>query len=385
MPRVTGTYRPITIDGAGVRAFLPHPLPPADPPLSLDGPLRDLHAEALAALGRLRIAGSMVPDPDWSLYGFVRKEAVISSQIEGTQATLRDVLKFEATQQTDRPDDVEEVCNYIEALRHARRQIASPTGLGLTTRLLCEAHELLLRGARGSDKQPGEMRTSQVWIGGPNPRFARFIPPPHKIVSDALGALESWIHEDDPLPPLVRAGLAHVQFETIHPFLDGNGRIGRLLVALLLEHWNLLDSPLLYLSLAFKRHRREYYERLSAVRLEGDWEGWTAYYLGCVLEAANDAIEAAQRIFALIGRDREVLLASSSVTISAVRLFDMLPRRPFVTMPLVCELLDTTKPTAGKALAILEEAGVLRETTGKQRDRIYVYHDYLQTLTQDTE
>jgi cell filamentation protein, protein adenylyltransferase len=385
MPRITGTYRPITVDGAEVQAFLPHPLPPADPPLVLDEPLREAHAEALAALSRLRIAGAMVPDPDWFLYGFVRKEAVISSQIEGTQATLRDLLQFEATQQTDRPDDVEEVCNYVEALKHARENTTSPTGLSLSTRLLCEAHQRLLRGARGSDKRPGEIRTSQVWIGGPNPRFARFIPPPPDAVPDALAALEKWMHADDPLPPLVRAGLAHVQFETIHPYLDGNGRIGRLLIALLLERWGLLDSPLLYLSLSFKRHRPEYYERLSAVRLEGDWEGWTAYYLGCVQESANDAVSAAKRIFALIGRDREALMAGEGVTIPAIRLFDLLPRRPYVTMPLVCELLDTTKPTAGKALTILEEVGVLRETTGRRRDRVYVYHEYLQTLTQDTE
>ncbi|MEI7782227.1 MAG: Fic/DOC family N-terminal domain-containing protein, partial [Planctomycetota bacterium] len=218
---------------------MPHPLPPVRPELTLDGRLAALHADAVAALARLGVAGSMVPDADWFLYGFVRKEAVISSQIEGTQATLRDVLTFEATRKAERPDDVQEVCNSIDALAYARRELRNPKGLPLTMRLLKEAHRRLMRGSRGSDKMPGEIRTSQNWIGGTRPGNASFVPPPPSAVPEALSALERWLHAEDQLPPLVRAGLAHVQFETIHPFLDGNGRIGRLLITLLVEHWGL--------------------------------------------------------------------------------------------------------------------------------------------------
>jgi len=235
MPRTTGTYRTTIVGSERVRAFLPRTLPPRNPPLRVEGSLAEFHAAAVAAVGRLGVAGTMVPSRDWFLYGFVRKEAVISSQIEGTQATLEDVIAYETTQQTDRPTDVREVCNYVEALGLARDEIARPGGLPLCTRLLCKAHERLMQGARGADKQPGVIRTSQNWIGGTRPGNARFVPPPADAVPEALGRLERWIHAKDRLPPLVRAGLAHVQFETIHPFLDGNGRIGRLLITLL---WN---------------------------------------------------------------------------------------------------------------------------------------------------
>jgi len=385
MARKTGTYRKTTVAGESVRAFVPHPLPPRDPPLILDENLTALLSAAEAALGRLSVAATMVPSVDWFLYGFVRKEAVISSQIEGTQATLEDVLQFEATEKTDRPDDVREVCNYVEALSWARRELARPKGLPLSARLLCEAHRRLLKGARGEGKQPGEVRRSQNWIGGTRPGNARFVPPPPEAVPDILSALERWLHAKDPLPPLVRAGLAHVQFETIHPFLDGNGRIGRLLIALMLEQWDLLDAPLLYLSLAFKRRRQTYYRRLSAVRTSGDWEGWTRFFLECVREAGDDAVDAARRLFALLGRDRQMLTAHRGATVTAIRLLDLLPTHPIVTLPTAMELLETTKPTAGKAINALRKAGVLRETTGKQRDRVYAYQDYLDVLTEDTE
>ena len=253
MHRQTGQYRVTTTQEEEVRAFVPYPLPPADPPLELDDHGAALHEAALTALARLAVAGTVVPSTDWFLYGFVRKEAVITSQIEGTQATLRDVLAFEATDQTDRPADVEEVCNYVDGLAHARAQLADPNGLPLSMRLLCDTHRILMRGVRGEDKLPGEVRRSQNWIGGTRPGNARFVPPPPEDIADALAALEQWLHEDDAIPPLVRIGLAHVQFETIHPFLDGNGRIGRLLITLLVEHWKLLDQPLLYLSLKFVR------------------------------------------------------------------------------------------------------------------------------------
>ena len=384
MARVTGKYRTTGVGEEKVKAFIPHPLPPANPPLVIDGELAALHAEALAAVGRLNVAAALVPSPNWFLYGFLRKEAVISSQIEGTQATLMDVVAYEATRKAQRPADVEEVCNYTEALTFARSQIGKPNGLPLCTRLLCEAHKRLMRGTRGSEKQPGTIRTSQNWIGGSRPGNAVFVPPPHDVVPEALAQLDRWIHRNDPLPALVRAGLAHVQFETIHPFLDGNGRIGRLLITLLVEHWGLLDSPLLYLSLAFKRHRAEYYRALLEVRTAGDWEGWMVFFLRCVHEAAEDGVSAARRLFALLDRDRRVVTNHKATTIPAVRLLDLLPEHPMVTLPGVMDLLKTTKPTAGKAIDALVKAGVLKETTGKQRDRIYAYEAYLKVLAEDT-
>ena len=384
MHRETGTYRVTNVGGEEVRAFIPHPLPPASPPLDLDGAQQSLLAEAMGSLGRLAVAGTMVPSPDWFLYGFVRKEAVISSQIEGTQATLRDVLAFEATDRSERPEDVIEVCNYVEALTWARRQIGRPKGLPLSTRLLYEAHKRLMKGVRGEGTRPGEIRCSQNWIGGTRPGNARFVPPPPGAVPKAMAALDRWIHADDPLPPLVRAGLAHVQFETIHPFLDGNGRIGRLLITLLVEHWKLLPAPLLYLSLAFKRHRQEYYDRLSAVRTDGDWEGWTSFFLECVHEAADDGVSVAKQLFTLLGKDREKLLRRTGVTIPTLRLFEQLPVHPIVTLPRVINVIDTTKPTASKAITALVDAGILRETTGRVRGRVYAYNAYLRVLTQNT-
>ena len=384
MTRVTGSYQSVTVGSETVNAFVPHPLPPANPPLVIEGDLAGLHDKALAAIGRLAVAGALVPSTNWFLYGFVRKEAVISSQIEGTQATLMDVLAFEATHKAERPADVEEVCNYLDALAAARAEIGKPDGLPLCMRVLCAAHERLMRGTRGAEKQPGVIRTSQNWIGGSRPGNALFVPPPHQAVPHALAQLERWVHNEDSLPPLVRAGLALVQFETIHPFLDGNGRIGRLLIALLLEHWGILKTPLLYLSLAFKRHRAEYYQRLSDVRTRGDWEGWTEFYLKCISESAEDGVGAARRLFDLVGRDRHTLTEHRAATVTAIRLLDLLPEHPIVTLPLVIQLLKTTKPTAGKAIDALCDTGVLHETTGRQRDRVYAYSAYLKVLAEDT-
>ena len=384
MPRTTGTYRTTTVVDEQVRSFIPHPLPPKAPPLVFDVRLTQLLANATAAISRLAVAGAMVPSADWFLYGFVRKEAVITSQIEGTQATLEDVLNFEVTRKAEKPDDVQEVCNYVDALTYARKEIARTKGLPLCTRLLCEAHKRLMKGVRGASKQPGELRRSQNWIGGTRPGNARFVPPPAVVVPGAMAALDAWIHAKDSLPPLVRAGLAHVQFETIHPFLDGNGRIGRLLITLLFEHWKLLPSPLLYLSLSLKRHQAEYYERLSAIRTAGDWEGWIAFYLECVCEAADDGVNAAQVLFALLAQHRQKLTRHAKATVPAIQLFEMLPAHPIITLNHAIELLETTKPTAAKAIGILRTVGILRETTGKQRDRVYAYHDYLHVLTKDT-
>ncbi len=385
MARITGTYKATVIAGEKIQAFIPHPLPPKNPILQINGKLDKLHSHAISAIGQLSQAASIVPSLEWFLYGFVRKEAVISSQIEGTQATLEDVLTYEATCQSEKTADVEEVCNYVDALAYGRCEMSNPKGLPLCMQLLCKIHEHLMHGARGADKQPGIIRSSQNWIGGTRPGNAKFVPPPHENIPHLLSDLEKWIHHKDKLPPLVRAGLAHVQFETIHPFLDGNGRIGRLLITLLLEHWGLLSSPLLYLSLAFKKHRQQYYEIINNVRIKGDWEGWTAFFLECVKESANDAVDAAGRMFMLINNDRKKLAEHTSATVAAIRLLDNLVKHPIITMPMAIKLIDASKPTAIKAIDVLSKAGILEEITGKRRDRIYAYRKYLKVLTEDTD
>lgn len=239
-----------------------------------------------------------------------------------------------------------------------------------------------MTGVRGSDKLPGEIRRSQNWIGGSRPGTASFVPPPPEEVPVAMADLDRWIHSNDPIPPLIKAGLAHAQFESIHPFLDCNGRIGRMLVTLLVEHWGLLTQPLLYLSVAFKRRRPQYYTRLDAVRAEGDWEGWTRFFLECVAEAADDGVRVATELHALIAKDRRTLTNHPGATVPAIQLLDRLPSTPVVTVPTVADLLTVTAPTARKAIEILEAAGILRETSGKQRDRVYAYEAYLAILTE---
>ena len=316
----------------------------------------------------------------------MRREALLSSQIEGTQSSLSDLLLFELEEAPGVPfDDVVEVSSYVAGLEHGLTRLAE--GFPLSCRLLREIHGRLLSRGRGADRLPGEFRRSQNWIGGTRPGNARFVPPPPWLVEDCMGLLEQFIHGghhgEHSLPVLVRAALAHVQFETIHPFLDGNGRIGRLLITLLLEHWGVMRSPILYLSHSFKRHQREYYDRLSAVRTDGDWEGWTRFYLACVDEAAEDGVSVAQRIFALTAKDRGRLMSHTGATVAAIHLLDLLPSNPIVTVPRAAALLGATAPTARKAVEVLEEIGVLHETSGRQRDRVYAYQAYLQALTAD--
>jgi len=387
--RATGRYERTTVGGEEVAAFVPHALPPAEPPLVVEAALAARLRAAEQALVRLELAGEMVPSLDWFIYAFVRKEAVLSSQIEGTQATLVDLLTFEA-QDGASPSaapsaDVEEVCNYLDALAYSRGQLADPKGLPLSMRLLSEAHQRLMRGVRGAEKLPGEVRRSQNWIGGSRPGNAAYVPPPPHALGEVLGAFEKYLHEDDSLPPLVRAGLLHVQFETIHPYLDGNGRIGRLLVTLLLEHWKLLTKPLLYLSLFFKRHRADYYRRLDAVRTDGDWEGWLDFFLDGVATIADEAVASARELFALVAADRARVLAQEGMSVVALRLFELLPRHPVVTVASVMKFVETTKPTAGRAIELLVAVGVLVETTGKKRDRSFVYQGYLDRLRVGTE
>jgi Fic family protein len=388
--RTTGRYERTTVGGEQVAAFLPHALPPAaPPPLVVDTAVTARLRTAEQALVRLELAGEMVPSLDWFIYAFVRKEAVVSSQIEGTQATLVDLLTFEAQDSAEpraAPSaDVEEVCNYLDALAHARAQLADPRGLPLSMRLLNETHARLMRGVRGAEKLPGEVRRSLNWIGGSRPGNAAYVPPPPHALGEVLGAFEKYLHADDALPPLVRAALLHVQFETIHPYLDGNGRIGRLLVTLFLEHWKLLTKPLLYLSLFFKRHREDYYRRLNAVRSDGDWEGWLDFFLDGVATIADEAVASARELFALVAADRARVLAHAGMSVVALRLFEFLPRQPVVTVASVMKLVATTKPTAGRAIELLVAAGVLVETTGKKRDRSFVYRGYLDRLRVGTE
>jgi Fic family protein len=387
MVRVVGTYEQTSTAGETVNAFVPAPLPPSNPPLAMDTELSALLHRAEAAVEKLKLTGSMVPSLDWLIYSFVRKEAVVSSQIEGTQATLVDLLMYEAAGKVDTVDDedVKQVCNYVGALTYGRKQMQSKAGLPLSMRLLNEAHRRLMKNVPGAKKSPGEIRRTQNWIGGTRPGNAVYVPPPPHLIGDLLGSLEKYIHAKDPLSPLVRAGLLHVQFETIHPYLDGNGRIGRLLITLLLEHWNVLDTPLLYLSLYFKRHRAEYYRRLNAVRIDGDFENWLKYFLEGVAVIADETVATTQRLFALTSNDRTKVLSARSTSVAGIRLFELLPAQPIITVAKAVKLLKTTKPTATKAVSGLVDAGILVETTGRRRDRAFSYGSYINLLRAGTE
>jgi Fic family protein len=383
--RITGRYDVISIGDEKVRAFVPSGLPPVDPSLIIDERLGARLAQAEQAIVRLGLAGEMVPSVDWFIYAFVRKEAVISSQIEGTQTTLLDLLVFEAEEDASPDADVEEVTNYLAALAYARKQLASKRGLPLSMRLLNEAHKRLMRGVRGANRQPGEVRRSQNWIGGSRPGNAAYVPPPAHRLPQLLSDLAKYIHCDDPMPKLVRAGLLHAQFETIHPYLDGNGRIGRLLITLLLEHWALLDKPLLYLSLFFKRHRQEYYRRLDLIRTEGDWEGWLDFFLDGVATISEEAVTSARELFGLVSADRSRLLAAETVSVPAMRLFERLPRQPIVTIGSAMKIVGATKPTATRAVEALRDLDILVETSGRKRDRTFAYRAYLERLQAGTE
>jgi Fic family protein len=312
----------------------------------------------------------------------VRKEALLTSQIEGTQATLVDLLDEEAGFAISNTDDVQEVTNYLRAFRLVEDNLRDPAGLPLSVRLLCEAHRLLLDGARGTGKQPGELRRSQNWIGGTRPGNAVFVPPPAQQVPELLAELEKFIHQaPSELPPLVKIALIHVQFETIHPFLDGNGRIGRLLIAALMEHWQLLPEPLLYLSGYLKQHQAEYYRRLSNVRLEGDWEAWVAFFLEGVAEASLEAERNIVAIASLLAADRRRLVAAPKASPASYRLFELLPMMPRFTIEQIRQQLETTSPTATAAIKLLESLGIVTEQTGQKKNRSYSYSAYIELLT----
>ena len=381
MKRATGTYVKSTTLGEVVQAFVPNSLPPKNPTLALEV-YQDLNRKAEMALARLSGVSGLVSSVDWLLYSAIRKEALLTSQIEGTQATLTDLFDEEAGFKVSNTDDVEEVTNYLQAFRLVQEQLRDPKGLPISVRLLCDAHRLLLNGVRGAGKQPGELRRSQNCIGGTRPGNAVFVPPPPENVPQLLTDMERFIHDGvTDLPPMVKVALIHAQFETIHPFLDGNGRIGRLLIATLFEHWGLLAEPLMYLSGYLKQHQAEYYRRLSNIRSEGDWEAWVTFFLEGVSVAAADAEHSIIEVASLIAADRKRLLQSPKAGPASYRLFEMLPMMPRVTIERVRQQLDTSFPTATAAVKVLEDLGIVTEMTGQKKNRSYSYQAYVELLS----
>ncbi len=389
MKRTTGTYVESSTLGEVVKAFVPHSLPPQKPTLALHV-YQDLNHKAEMALARLSGVSGLVPSVDWLLYSAIRREALLTSQIEGTQATITDLFDDEAGLVVSNMVDVEEVTNYIAAYRLVRDNLRDPNGLPISVRLLCMAHKLLLRGVRGTGKQPGALRRSQNWLGGTRPGNAVFVPAPADKVPALMSDLEKFIH-DQPrkvqeatakdLPPLVGIALAHAQFETIHPFLDGNGRIGRLLISALLEDLGLLPEPLMYLSGYLKQHQTEYYRLLSAIRKEGDWESWVKFFLEGVQVAAHQAEENILKIASLVASDRRKLLESPKASSPAYRLLEKLPMMPRFTVERVKTALGTTFPTANAAVKALAELGLITETTGNKKNRTFSYDQYIKLLS----
>jgi Fic family protein len=378
-----GAYVVTTAGDERVRAFVPPPLPP-EPPVQLN-PLQSLLEQANQALGRLDGLASVLPDLSLLIYMYVRKEAVLSSQIEGAQSSLSDLLMFESEEAPGVPlDDVREVSNYVAALDHGLRRLRE--GFPLSLRLLREIHEILLAKSRGSERQPGEFRTSQNWIGGTRPGNAAFVPPPPDKVMECMGALELFFHAERPdIPVLVRAALVHVQFETIHPFLDGNGRLGRLLITFLLCAAGVLHEPILYLSLYFKANRQQYYELLDRVRTAGDWETWVEFFLTGVRDTSKQAADTARQILALIDADRREIEKVGRPAASMLRVHHFMQANPIISIPAAAAKLSISAPTVTKSVEHMRRLGMLREITGKQRHRLFVYDRYLRILNQGTE
>ena len=380
-----GTYEVTSDGGEEVRAFVPTPLPPV-PPLSLDGPLQPALEAAVLSLGRLDGLSALLPDRTLFLYTYARKEAVLSSQIEGTQSSLSDLLLHELGEAPSVPlDDVVEVSNYVKAFDHGLRRLGE--GFPLSNRLIREIHGVLTSHGRGSGKTPGEFRRSQNWVGGSRPGNAAFVPPPHTAAPDCMAALERFLHASgDGLSVLIRAGLAHVQFETIHPFLDGNGRVGRLLIILMLCHAGMLREPLLYLSLYLKQHRSAYYDLLTHVRRTGDWEAWLGFFLDGVRETAESAVSAAQRISQTFQEDRRRIgRIGGRRAGSALRVHEALKEQPILSLTEAVRRTALSFPTVSSAMDLLVEQGIARELTGRRRDRLFVYGRYLAILNEGTE
>lgn len=381
---ILGKYITISTVGETAKAFVPAVLPPR-PDIEWLPELRQQFERAHLALGRLDSIFRLLPDTNIFLYMYVRKEAVLSSMIEGTQSSLSDLLLFELAEQPGVPvDDVEEVSNYVAALEHGIRRLSG--GFPISLRLLKEIHAILLSGGRGSTKQPGELRKSQNWIGGTRPGNALFVPPPVDELADALSALEKFIHDQGQITPtLLKAALVHVQFETIHPFLDGNGRLGRLLITLILVAENVLQQPLLYLSLYFKTHRQEYYDYLNQVRHSGDWESWLLYFAEATEQTANDAVDTARQLMAQSERDVRTIQNQGRYAGTLSQIYQVILRRPVVTAAWVQKNTDLAPATIQSGLKKLEKLNLLRELTGKQRDRVYAYGEYIAILNQGNE
>lgn len=380
--RRLGRFVETPVAGEVARAFVPPPLPP-DPPIDVLT-LLDRLSLAERALGRLDGITMLLPRQELFLYMYVRKEAVLSSQIEGTQSTLSDLLRFETEAQAGEPiDDIREVSNYVDAMIYGLERLED---LPLSLRLIREMHARLLQSGRGETKSPGEFRRSQNWIGGSRPRNALFVPPPVTELGACLDALESFMHDDSSrLPALIKAGLLHVQFETIHPFLDGNGRIGRLLVTLYLCVHGVLRKPLLYLSLFLKTHRADYYRLLQEVREHGNWEAWLDFFLAGVAETANQAFESATRIVDLFKEDRERITAESDRAGSALRIHDLFQQNPFLTSNQLVRQTGLSAPTVNATLTDLERMGLVKEVTGRKRGRVFSYQRYLAILGEGTD
>ena len=379
-----GGYEITSAGGERVRAFLPAPLPP-DPPPVLDGALQQSFESAALALGRLDNISAFLPDSTLFLYAYVRKEAVLSSQIEGTQSSFSDLLLYESQGRSGVPlDDVVEVSNHVAALEHGLSRLRE--GFPMSNRLIREIHGVLLRKGRGSNKAPGEFRRSQNWIGGTRPGNAVFVPPPYTAVQDCMSDLERFLNaEDDGLPVLIRAGLAHVQFETIHPFLDGNGRVGRLLIVLLLCRSGVLREPLLYLSLYFKRRQSTYYDLLDHVRRTGDWEAWLAFFLESVRVGAEDAVATSRRLSEMFVKDREAIERRGRRTGSALLVHQALTERPILSISEICKRRALSFPAVSSAMDRLIDYGIVREVTGRHYGRLFAYGRYLAILNEGTE
>jgi Fic family protein len=379
--RLTGQYVESSTGGDRVRAYVPHPLPP-NPPIDI-GSLLPAYGRASSAVGRLDGIATILPSTPLFLYMYVRKEALLSSQIEGTQSSLSDLLLFENHEIPQVPlDDVTEVSNYVAAIDHGISRLRQ--GFPLSLRLLKEMHQILLRSGRGASKQPGEFRSSQNWIGGTRPSNALFVPPPPDKLKTCLDPFERFLH-DSAVPPLIRAGLAHVQFETIHPFLDGNGRLGRLLVTLMLCEAGVLREPVLYLSLFLKMRRDDYYRLLQEVRLQGSWESWMEFFLTGVADTAEQATSTAKELMVLFDRDRQKIGEFGRAASSMLRVHELLQRRPMVTIQAVAKDLKLSIPTVSSAIDSLIEVGIVHEITGKRRNRLFAYPSYLSQLDKGTE
>jgi len=381
---LTGYYLPLpSAGGENARAFIPKSLPP-EPALKLDFEIQHLVEKAMLALGRLDGLATVLPEPAIFIYSYVRKEAVLSSQIEGTQSSLSDLLLFEEEGLAGVPlDDVQEVSNYVAAMNYGLKRLKD---LPLSFRLLKEIHKILLAKGRGNEKEPGEFRRSQNWVGGSRPGNAIFVPPPPDQLGECLGALEKFLH-NDPIktPLLIKAALAHVQFETIHPFLDGNGRLGRLLITFLFCAEGALREPLLYLSLYFKQHRQQYYDLLQAVRLNGDWEAWLRFFLTGVEETANQAAKTARSLMQLAAADEKRIQAIGKAAGSALRVHRLLQTQPITSVATASKGLNLSPPTITAALGHLQKLGIVTETTRRNYVRLYAYTEYLKILNEGTE